>query len=337
MKKKNNSLQEIVDTILTQEHFLVTSHINPDGDSVGSILALRSILSRLGKSAEICLHDTCPVRYLFLQDCDIMYGNHGDMSFDAALVLDTSDYSRLGSIADAVRNIPLVINIDHHQSNVYFGHLNYVDAFASSMAEVIVEMAECLNTALTLNESEQLYAALISDSGSFRFPNTTSRSLKTGMTLVENGVNPGQICSRIYFQKSLTNFRLLSRALDELRIHENGKIAYCYLDERALNELNMNNEEYENFANYPRSIKGISVGIIFIQHGEEIKVSFRSNATIDVDQLAAQFGGGGHSTAAGCRVSGSLDDVVEMVLKTTAAGFQQFQQNPPPVFSNCNS
>jgi phosphoesterase RecJ-like protein len=318
-----NRLEDIVQAIFSNDEFLLTSHSNPDGDSIGSVLALRSILTRLGKSAEICLHDTCPVRYLFLQDCDITYGCYGDLSYNAGIVLDTSDYSRLGCIASAVQRLPLVINIDHHRSNNYFGDINFVDTHASSMAETIVDLAELLSIPLTLKESEQLYAALISDSGSFRFPNTTARSLKTGMELVRNGVNPGQICSRIYFQHSLMNFSLLAEALKTLKIEKNGKIASCYIDEKVFDELHVNMEELENFANYPRSLKGISVGILFVQKGALVKVSFRSNGMVNVDQLAAHFGGGGHSTAAGCQIRGSLKDVMKEVLEVSTMGCRQ--------------
>jgi phosphoesterase RecJ-like protein len=191
------------------------------------------------------------------------------------------------------------------------------------MAETIVDLAELLSIPLTLKESEQLYAALISDSGSFRFPNTTARSLKTGMELVRNGVNPGQICSRIYFQHSLMNFSLLAEALKTLKIEKNGKIASCYIDEKVFDELHVNMEELENFANYPRSLKGISVGILFVQKGALVKVSFRSNGMVNVDQLAAHFGGGGHSTAAGCQIRGSLKDVMKEVLEVSTMGCRQ--------------
>jgi phosphoesterase RecJ-like protein len=308
----DETYRAIARVIKNSRSFLVASHIDPDGDAVGCELAIASVLKRLGKTAKVISDEPIPDTFVFLKGSDdvVAGGNPVPGPADVGLVVDSASLDRLGWPEKVIRACPVVINIDHHESNTYFGDHNLVETGAGACGEVLHRLIRYMEIEPTKDEAEALYVAILSDSGCFRFPTTTGGTLRVAADLLDAGVTAYHAASEIFWKKSAAGLRLLSNALSTIEVSNGGSIAMMEITREMYEETGATPRDTEGFANYPRSIQDVVVGVLIreIEQGR-FRVSLRSREGYAISDVARSFGGGGHPTAAGFRISGDRAEV----------------------------
>lgn len=311
------SLRTIKTAIKKFDRFLISAHINPEGDSIGSQIAVASLLKRLGKNVAILNEGPVPHILQFMKGTEeILKEMPASFDFEAAIVLDCPDLTRMGNVAGHITKGKTVINIDHHVSNENFGRYNWVDTGRSSVGEMVFELFKAFKLKVDYDDAVAMYVAIMTDTGSFKYTNTTARTHRVTAELIEAGVRPYDIYGRIYETSSLQDTSLLGEALQTLKVSDDGKIAWLWVTKEMLKKTKASLEGTEGIINFARSIEGSEIAILFRETGTEnrIKVSFRSKGNVDVNKLAGSFGGGGHATASGCTVFGKIEEVEKKVL-----------------------
>lgn len=318
------SLDNVKSTILALRRFLITTHVNPDGDGIGSELALARFLRKLGKEARIVNHSATPANYEFLdrEKEIILFTPERDreiiLGADVILVVDTNQPERLRSMEPFVQQSSAVkIVIDHHLDADAFAHQYLIDEDATSTGEIVYRLLEAINPNLFDRDiAVALYTAIMTDTGSFRFPRTDAETHTITAHLIELGVDPTEIFSQVYESWSLGRMQLLGRALASMQTAYDGKLAYLVCTQEMFNETGSNEVETDNFTNYPMSVKGVEVGILINELENGVKISFRSKGDIPINKLANEFGGGGHKNAAGARLYNvKMDETIKLVIE----------------------
>lgn len=310
-----NDRQRIISLLREQNQFILIAHVLPDGDSIGSLLALGEALRNAGKDVQIVSPGTVPRKYAFLRGSEnIKVEGMKLLPGTVVIALDSSDPERLGYFAEQVKQARHLINIDHHVTNERYGTLNLIDAEAAATGEIIYTLLHELGAPVTDGIAEALYVAIATDTGSFKYDNTTSATHRIAAALLEKNVNPGALSQRIFDERPLSYFLLLKEALSTLELHAENRIAVITISKEMLQRSGTSVEDIDGLINYTRDIEGIELGILmYVENPEEVKVGFRSKAA-DVSLLAKKLNGGGHPKAAGCRVRGSYHSVKEKVL-----------------------
>ncbi|MFH1258988.1 MAG: bifunctional oligoribonuclease/PAP phosphatase NrnA [Elusimicrobiota bacterium] len=316
--KKTNILNHILGVLKSNKSFFIAGHLRPDGDCIGSQLALASLLRRLGKKVEIYSHDQLPLYAGFLPGIKkIRIARKIKKKYDVAIILECSDPLRMGNIIDLEKQVKTVINIDHHAYHTYFGDLNFIDAQASSVAEQIYKLFLRSDLPLNTDEATWLYLGIVTDTGRFQHLNTKAQSLRTAAQLLEAGANPTKINRWVYGTKSYSSLLLLSKVLATLKLAAKGEIAYVVLSKEMYRRIGNNIHDTEEMIDFPTMVPGVKISLFFkeTEESENIKISFRSVEGVDVNKLAVQLGGGGHKNAAGVSLPGSLNSVCKKVLR----------------------
>lgn len=319
------SLKTIKTAIKKFDRFLISAHINPEGDSIGSQVAMASLLKKLGKSAVILNDGRVPHMLQFMKGTeDILKEIPANFDFEAVILLDCPDLTRVGKVAEHITKDKTIINIDHHVSNENFGRYNWVDENCSSAGEMVFELFKAFKLNVDYDDAVAIYVAIMTDTGSFKYTNTASKTHRVAAELIEIGVKPYDMYSRIYETSSIQDTNLLGEALQTLKVSEDGKIAWLWVTKEILKKTKASLEGTEGIINFARSIEGAEIAILFRETGTEnrIKVSFRSKGNEDVNKLAASFGGGGHATASGCTVFGKMEEVEKKVLDKARGMFE---------------
>jgi phosphoesterase RecJ-like protein len=309
-------IPRIIDIINQNATYLITSHERPDGDALGSELALYYMLRAGGKTAIVYNQDQTPGDYRFLPGADvIVHELPPTESFDAAFILDCSELDRVGREAGRIRKIMQLVNIDHHVSNGGFCDATLLDAGASSTGELIYRLAEAMTLPLTPEMATNLYAALLTDTGGFCYGNTTRDCLVIAGRLVENGARPQWISENLYENTPLVKIRLLAAVLESLTLDLNGKVGSMIVTQESFARTGALQEHTEGFVDLPRTIAGVEISILFSELEKNyFKLSFRSKGRFDVERVAGKFGGGGHINASGCSIRGDIDTIKRLVL-----------------------
>jgi phosphoesterase RecJ-like protein len=304
-------ISKIIKAINEGQHFLITAHIRLDGDALGSELALYLMLTEMGKTAVIYNQDRTPERYRFLPAANNIVHNLSDVEqYDTAVILDCSDLTRVGDEAENIRKIKRIINIDHHVSNSGFSSLRMLDAKASSTGELLFRLMREMRFNMSRDICTNLYAAIITDTGSFRYSNTTRETFLATGNLVENGANPQWIAENIYENDSPARLKLLAKALATLSLDMESRVGSLVVTQKDLQETGAAWEHTEGFVDIPRTVGGIEVSVLYTQRGEEnFKLSLRSKAQVNVEKVAKKFGGGGHIHAASCWMQGDIESI----------------------------
>lgn len=298
--------------IENNDSFMITSHIAPDGDSIGSALATTLALLKIGKKAVPVINDNIPKKYGYLPGSNFIKKETSD-NYDVIIALDSGDIERLGFKKKLNEYGGMIINIDHHKSNTYFGDLNIVDSDASSVGEIIYRLLDG-KVEIDYNIALNLFTSIITDTGSIRYSNTTSSSLKILAKLVDKGVKPDYVSRQVY-EKSLGSIILLKMVLDTLEISADGKLANIYITKEMMEMARAAEEDTDGIINYAREIEGVEVAVLFKENEESIiKVGLRSNEWVDVSKIAEEFNGGGHKRAAGCNIKLPLKKTREIIL-----------------------
>lgn len=312
-----NSMENSLLSILKKEHIIsVISHINPDGDSIGSLLALGTALKRLYNTVYIFINDELPKKYTFLpgvQDI-IVYKHEEEINFDFCFVLDCGDSKRLGYSEIILNKSNVVVNIDHHISNTNFGDINIIDINASSTSEIVFNLLKNNNIPIDKKIATCLYTGITTDTGNFTYDNTTSYTHRVAAELMEQAIDLTNITFHLYQNKSLNSVEFLGDMLRRLKTSFDGKLAIITITEDDLEKYNLSSSDVDGVINYARDIQGVEIAILLKETSDGfVKIGLRSKNTIDVSKLAGKFGGGGHKKAAGATVKGSLVEVQEKI------------------------
>lgn len=313
-------LKEIADAIKKYDNYIITSHIDTEGDAVGSELALFYLVKQLGKNAVIVNNDPVPDRYRFLPGWDkiIIIDNWRTKDYENIIIVDCPTIERSGEIDQLIYNSKIKINIDHHISNENFGDFNWVDPDASSCGEMIFNLYREMGLNINEEIATLLYVAMLTDTGSFRYDSTTYETHQAAGELIKLGIKPDKIAAKVYETKTIGDIELLSKALSTIKMTHNGRIAYMYVTKEMLDETNTTPDRTDGFINFARSIEGCEISIFFredIEDPQRIHIGFRSKDRANVNVLASKFGGGGHPKASGCLMVGNLNDIIKKVLK----------------------
>ena len=307
---------QIIDVINKEKTFFLSGHSKPDGDTIACELALMSLLKRLNKECSIFNAESVPLYLEFIDGIQyIRQSASVDKSYDVACVFECCDQDRMGNILNLKKQAKVVINMDHHQVNSFYGDINLVCPHVSSNAELVYYLYKYMNITMTCQEATWLYLGIISDTGGFRFSNTTPGTLSIASDLLSHGVKSHLLSNSLFYTDEIESLRLLGFALTKMSF-VSGKIAYFVINSDDFSRIGATGNNGD-IVNYGLRVPGVQVAVIFSQfkHDYPINVSFRSKEPIDVSVVASQFNGGGHKCAAGCRIEGrSMMDVVSKVL-----------------------
>jgi len=303
------TIQKIVEEIRNNRSFLLTSHEGPDGDAVGSTLALASILRKIGKDVHVHFRDPVPDLYNFLPNVDSASGTIPDRDFDIAFVLDIGELRRAGDEFCCFKRIGKIINLDHHLACENFGILNLIDPSAAATGILVYRIASAMGYCIDVETALCLYVSIITDTGSFRYSNANREAFTIAGEMIESGVNAWDVAEQLYENQPRKRLELLSRCLPTLEVLKDGMAASVTVTLDMYAATGADSELTDGFVNYPRSIRGVEVAIFFRQVEERrVKVSFRSKGKVNVAVFSAALGGGGHHNAAGCTVEATLDE-----------------------------
>jgi phosphoesterase RecJ-like protein len=311
------SFAEIGRALREHQRFAVLSHVRPDGDALGSQLALGLSLEQLGKDVSIWNEDGMLEKYSFMPGGKRLTKPPAEpQEFDVAIALDTATRTRLGTAGAAVRNAKVWINIDHHPSNPQYGDLVFIDATAPATGQILFELMCAAELPVNQAIVENLFVAISTDTGSFQYPNTTARTFEIGAELIRRGANVGRLSQLLYESYPLRRVELLRDLLGTMRIEADGQIASFSLSRAVAARLGVRPEDNEGLIDHLRAIKGVIVAVFFEELPDgKVRVSMRSKSeAADVCAICERFGGGGHKLAAGARARGTLAEVEQRVL-----------------------
>jgi phosphoesterase RecJ-like protein len=287
--------------------FLIASHRRPDGDAIGSMLALADWLESRGSRSVCLLSDGVPEPYTFLPRADrVVQRVPSDLAADAALVVDTPDPGRLSARGGTLSTTGIIINIDHHPDNTLFGDINLVDVSASSAALLVYELLEPLG-GISAEAAGSLYVGAMTDTGCFRFGNTDARTLSACAGLAELGARPAELARSVYGEQPPGRLRLLGLILSCVEVSADGRVALLTLNDEMRRAAGDSGEAIESIASYGRLIRGVQVAVLLREEPGGIRASLRSAGDVDVNEVARRLGGGGHRAA-----SGAMLDAVSM-------------------------
>ena len=306
-------LEQIKEFIGKAKKILIITHENPDGDAVGSSLGLMNGLKKLeGKEIDVVIPEMNEM-YNFLPGFDEIKKEANPEEYDLCIALDSSDLDRLGKCKDLFEKIEDTIVIDHHITNQNFADVNYVNAVASSTCQNIIVILAALDISINKEMATCIYSGILTDTGGFRY-NVQPETFEFAGMLLETGIDLARIYKRLFDETTIARTKLLGRAIDNLEILEDGKVAFTYVTEKDMQELGNKDGDQENIVNYGRNIAGVEVSVFLREKDGKYKVSMRSNEYLDVSVIATMFLGGGHVKAAGFEIAESLEEAKETII-----------------------
>jgi phosphoesterase RecJ-like protein len=324
---KTAELEAVAEAIRSHDRFLVTTHENPDGDALGSLLATKLALDELGKDSVMYLAGDAPLprEYSWMPLEDLQRKVPDDAATRVLLALDCANESRLGPDPEVLHSAPLVVNVDHHHDNSRFGAVNLVVADASSTSEIVRDLLDELGVELTPEIAEALYIALVTDTGRFQYTNTTPKALRLAAELVEAGADVHKIFQGVYESVQFAKLKLLARALERAEVYEGGRLVISYLLRGDFAEVGAAEPYSEGIIDYLRAVEGADMAALIREpprgDGPKRRVSLRASADeLDVSKIARASGaGGGHRQAAGFSSDDSIEDITAFIRKEFAA------------------
>jgi phosphoesterase RecJ-like protein len=308
MTTTSPEIARIVEAVTARRRFVLSSHARPDGDSIGSQMAMAYALRELGKDATVVNADPAPPPLLAFPGVrEIRIAPQVDSAFDAAMIMECGDLKRTG-VAGLDRSF--IINIDHHPGNTGYGQINWFDASAAACAELVYDLVRALGVPLTRNIATHVYLAILTDTGSFHYSGISPRTFQICKDCVEAGVDPVLVARSVYDSNNMGRLKLFGAVLGAMQIDQSGRIAIVYVDHEMARAAGGTYEDTEGLVNLPLTVKEIEAVIFFKQEkGDEYRISLRSKGDIDIGVIAKEYGGGGHKNAAGLTVSGPIEEL----------------------------
>jgi len=316
-----SDLDDVVEALRLAPSVAVLAHIHPEGDAIGATLAATLSLREAGKIAAPYNADPLPPGLSSLPGAgEINREVPIRRPFACYLVLDTADLDRTGGLLEGRPSDAVVLNVDHHAGNRRFGNVNWVDPHASSAGEMVYRILRQGGLPIGKEVAANLYAAILTDTGGFRYGNTTPEALRAAARLVECGVAVEEVTAGLYWNRDSREWRLLGEVLTNLRVSEDGRISWIEVTLELLARVGLRHEAADDFIDYARAVHGVEIAVAFKEISPaEVRVSFRSRGANVVARVAKQFGGGGHRNAAGCTLHTSLAEARSRVLSAAAA------------------
>lgn len=312
-------VDEVYNIVKQHQCFLITTHVRADGDGIGSEIALYYALVGMGKSVYIANDSPVPQIYKFIIPNTGIY-IYPEVPKDRAEVvfaLDSPTLERLGKIQEIIPKDAVIINIDHHISNEYFGTINWVTESMCATGEIILTLLKEMNIDITPDIATALYVSIVTDTGRFTHNNTTPEALRAAAFLMERGARHTEISKNVYNANPFNSVQLHAQVLNTVNLHTGNQIATIWLTKEMLEKANVNAIDTQEFADIPVSIDGVIVGVLLREMTKPnwVKVSLRSRNGFNVNDIAKKFGGGGHKYAAGCEIQGSIAEVQQLILE----------------------
>lgn len=311
-------MDRIIQQLNKSQHVLLTTHVNPDGDAIGSLIALGLALDALEKKVFLYNESPIPAVYRFLPGVErIQHHLSVSSRYDTAVVLDCGHIDRVGESFDIIEKIPVIINIDHHYTNTGFGHLHQISPSACATAEIVYQLIKGLGVSFNTAMGTSIYTGILTDTGSFRFANTNRTAFVICDEMVGLGVKPDVIAQHVYGTYSLGRIKLLNYALDSIEISPNGQLAMMVVTQDMMKKTDTDPCDADGLINYARSIESVKLAVMIQEPPPDrsgsrpagFNVSLRSNGSVDAAAIASHFGGGGHFTAAGFHIDAPLYEV----------------------------
>ena len=301
------------------KNVLVSAHMDPDGDSLGTQLALRRYLIGLGKKVSVVNQGAIPGKYKFLPDIGEVWNINGydaNGKFDLAIILECRDVERTGDVKRLIDTDTRIINIDHHPDNTGYGDIAYLNDKASAVAEILAEYFFEVDHDIDIEAATQLYTAILTDTGRFRFNSTSRKTMEIAGKLIELGADPRYISDNVYYSLDETTMRLIGKVFSKMEFHDDGRICLIAIDNEMIRTTDFNSADTEGMAEYTLFGKEVLVGgLLREMRPDYTKVSLRSRIKFDVGALAHKFGGGGHKNAAGFHLDLPLGEARERVIR----------------------
>lgn len=319
MQTYEQELQQVKSFLLEHDDYLVVSHVQPDGDAVSSTLAVGWLLSCLGKKFTMINEGSIPKRMNTLwhaEDILNLSEQQPERTFSHVICVDCADFARVGYTQKVFADDASIVNIDHHPTNDRYGAVNLVVPEAAATAEILYDLLNLFDVSWDAEIATAIYTGLLTDTGGFRYSNTSPKVMSIASDLLSYGVNGPEIAESLLEEMTLPQMKVLVQALNTLSLSDDGKIAWVCVTPEHMEICGAVSEDLEGIVNYPRNIQGVEVGILFksLKSGV-VKVSLRSAGKVDVAALAQVFGGGGHVRAAGCSVEGVLHEIIPRVVE----------------------
>jgi bifunctional oligoribonuclease and PAP phosphatase NrnA len=317
MTTTSPEIQSIVEALYTRQRFVISSHARPDGDSIGSQLAMAYALKALGKDAVVVNADPAPAPLMAFPGVpDIVIAPTVEGVFDAAIIMECGNLERTG-VTGLERFF--VVNIDHHPGNTGFGQINWFDARAAACGEMVFDLVRALDVPMSIEMATHIYLAILTDTGSFHYSSISARTFDICREALEAGVDPVMVARNVYDSNNMGRLKLFGAVLSAMQIDQTGRIAIVYLDHEMARAAGGTYEDTEGLINLPLTVKEIEAVLFFKQdEGEQYRVSMRSKGAIDIGAVAKEFGGGGHKNAAGCTVNGAVDALQKLFVEKIA-------------------
>lgn len=320
------TLNELAVWFADKDDIAVISHISPDGDAIGSAVAMKLAFEKLGKRACAVLADGVPKNYLFLPDAEnVRRVDELPFAPKCALAVDTSELHRLGAARALFDGCAFKASLDHHETNRGFGDVFFVDGGRASTGELALELIKALGVALDADIASNIFVALATDTGNFNYKSTDARAYRAAAECVEAGAQVGTLTKRAFRTRSLARTRLLGEALTRIETCCDGRVAYSYVDRAMLQRAGATLEDAGNISNYLNEVAGVMLGVYFEEQENSTKISWRAACGMNVAKIAAAFGGGGHEAAAGANVQMPMDAAVKAVLEESCAALLAYE------------
>lgn len=307
------TLDNILEEIKKAEKIVILTHENPDGDAIGSSLAMYKALVKMGKNPDLIVPEL-PRVFEFLPDADKIKKEGLSEPYDLAIALDAATLKMLNGWSNYFETAKVKIVIDHHGTNTMYGDINFVNPDAPAAAQVLIHIIEYFGVEIDKEIGTCILTGIITDTGGFQYQSTTPETFEFAAELLKKGVNVSDIYKRVLDTKTRANYELRKRAIDRMEFFEDGKIAFTYITKKDFEEVNAESGDHEGIVNEGRSIEGVEVSIFLRETDKGFKGSLRSNSYVNVSDVCLMFGGGGHIHAAGCNMSSNLEQAKEKLI-----------------------
>jgi len=314
MTTSSPELARIVEAVRARQRFVLSSHSRPDGDSIGSQLAMLYALQQMGKEAIAVNADPAsPPLMAFPGVRDIRIAPSVDGNFEAAIIMECGDLKRTG-VSGLERYF--VINIDHHPGNTGYGQINWFDASAAACAEMVYDVVRALGVPLTREIATHVYLAILTDTGSFHYSGISPRTFEICRECLEAGVDPVMVARNVYDSNNMGRLKLFGAVLGAMQIDQSGRIAIVYVDHEMARAAGGTYEDTEGLVNLPLTVKEIEAVVFFKQDkADQYRVSLRSKGEVDINAIAKEYGGGGHKNASGCTITGPIEELQKTIVE----------------------
>ena len=307
------TLDNILEEIKKAKKIAILTHENPDGDAIGSSLAMYMALKEMGKEPDLIIPEL-PRIYEFMPNADKIKKEGQTSPYDLAIALDSATIKMLNGWSNYFETAKVKIVIDHHSSNTMYGDFNYVNPDAPACAQILINIMYYFGIEISKEIGTCILTGIITDTGGFQYQSTTPETFEFASELLKKGVNVSDIYKRVMNTKSRANFELRRRAIERMQFLENGKIAVTYITKQDEQEVNAESGDHEGIVEEGRAIEGVEVSIFIRETNKGYKASLRSNSYVNVSDVCMMFGGGGHFHAAGCMISQGLEQVREKIV-----------------------